>query len=62
MKVTPAVDLNKKAVKDAYLQAITDLETIQTTANPTNAQVIWAVKKEAEIMEKLLKFVKSQIV
>lgn len=60
--ITPAIDLNKKALIDAYVQAIADLQTIQNTANPTNAQVIWGVKKIAEIHEKMLKFIKSQIV
>ena len=62
VKIIPAVDLNKQAIKDAYTQAITDLQTIQAGENPTPAQIIWSIKKEAEILEKLLKFIKSQII
>jgi hypothetical protein len=60
-KVTIAVDLDKKALRDGYIQAITDLTTIKNYTNPTNAQVIAAVKKEAEILEKLLKVIKNMV-
>ncbi len=53
--------INKEAIKTAYITAITTLQNIQTTINPTNAQVVAAVKAEAAILEKLLKFLKSQI-
>ena len=43
-----------------YIQDIADLETIQNRANMTNEQVIWAVKKNAEILERTLKHIKSQ--
>lgn len=52
---------NKQVIKDAYLNAITILKNIQSVTSPTNAQVIAAVKAEADILEKLLKFLKSQI-
>jgi hypothetical protein len=48
-------------MKAAYLAMIADLQTIQTTANPTSAQVIWAIKKEAEIVEKLAKFIAQNL-
>ncbi len=51
-----------KQIVDAYTQAIADLETIQNTVNPTNAQVIWAIKQEASIVEGLLKFIKNDLV
>jgi len=61
MKINLAVDINKQVIRDAYVDAITVLEQIQNTASPTNAQVIAAIKKEAEILEKLLKFIKRQM-
>lgn len=48
-----------QSIKDVYLQAISDLQAIQNVASPTNAQVVWAIKREAEIMETLLKFIKK---
>lgn len=53
-------NVNKQGIKDAYLNAITTLENIKAVTSPTNAQVIAAVKAEADILEKLLKFMKSQ--
>lgn len=52
---------NKDVIKAAYLTAITTLENIQNVTNPTNAQVVASVKAEADILEKLLKFLKLQI-
>lgn len=54
--VAVQTDAERQAIKTAYNQAITDLQTIQNAASPTNAQVVWAVKKLAEIQEKLLRF------
>ncbi len=54
--VTVQTDTERQALKTAYNQAITDLQTIQNASSPTNAQIIWAVKKLAEIQEKLLRF------
>ena len=59
MKIEIAKDINKEALKTAYESAITSLTQIQTTTNPTNAQVVAAIKKEAEILEKLLRFIKN---
>jgi len=61
MKITLSKDTNKQALKNAYQDAITLLEQIQNATNPTNAQVVQAVKKEAEIIEKLLKVIKQII-
>lgn len=61
MKITPIIDLDKKDLVDTYNQAIIDLDTIINRTNPTNAQVIWAVREEAKIIKKLAKFIKGQI-
>lgn len=50
------------ALKDEYLAAITTLQNIQNATNPTNAQVIAAVKYEAKTLERLLKFMKANFV
>jgi len=55
---TEAIKARHKA---AYIQAMTDLATIKNRANPTNAQVVWAVKREAETLEQLLKVVKRLV-
>lgn len=47
-------------LRNEYLDTISQLETIQNTANPTNAQVVAAVKYLAGRMELLLKFLKKQ--
>lgn len=52
---------SKINVSELYNQAITDLELIQSIANPTTAQLIWAIKREALIIERLLKFIKLNI-
>jgi len=59
---TEQTKINKKAIKTAYLEYITTLASIQNVVNPTNAQVVAAIKAEANILEKLLKFMKSQII
>lgn len=45
-----------KPITAAYQQAMTDLNLIINTTNPTNAQVIWAVKRLAEIEKKELQY------
>jgi len=60
--ITPPVDQNKKAIKDNYVQAITDLETIQTTNLNTVAKLETAVQGQAAILEKLLKFIKNNMI
>lgn len=54
------IKTNKDVIKTAYLAAISTLQNIQSVTTPTNAQVITGVKAEAAILEKLLKFMKSQ--
>ncbi|MBI5469017.1 MAG: hypothetical protein HY891_07765 [Deltaproteobacteria bacterium] len=56
-----AIDTDKQTVNAAYAQAITDLQAIQAATDPTNAQVVAAVKKLADIQEKLLEFLARQI-
>lgn len=52
----------KNGIIDAYNQAIIDLQAIQNTAAPTNAEVILAVKREAAIIERLLKFIRMDLI
>ena len=59
---TPQQDLNKKAIRDGYVQAITDLETIQSSNLNTVAKLETAVKGQAQIIEQLLKFIKTRLV
>lgn len=61
MIVNEAKDIDKQALKDAYNQAITDLQQIQTTDLNTNAKLQTAVKGMAAILEKLLKVVRRRI-
>lgn len=46
---------NQQTLQSAYQTMIARLEQIQTTTNPTNAQVIQAVKDEALYIERLIK-------
>ena len=41
-----------------YVKDMTDLNTIINAATPTNAQVIWAVQREAQILRDVLFFLK----
>ena len=59
---TPIDDLDKKALKDNYLQIIADLETIQTSNLNTTAKLETAVKEMALTIERLLKFIKNRMV
>lgn len=51
-------DSNTNAVRNQYDQAITDLDIIKTNDNPTNAQMVWAIKRMAEIESNLLKWLR----
>ena len=62
IKVNVIDDPYKKVVADAYIQAITDLEQIQSVNLDTNAKLQLAVKGQAAIIEKLLKFIKNRLV
>ena len=55
-------ELSITDIKEAYLTALTTLDTIINFDNPTNAQVISAVKSEAQILKKLLKFIRLNVV
>ena len=52
---------NRAAIRTAYNQAITDLQSIQGAALTTEASQIQAIKGMAGILEKLLKFMKETI-
>ena len=49
-------------IREQYLTALANLDTIIDTENPTSAQVIAAVKTEASIIKKLLKFIRLNLV
>ena len=53
---------SKTAIQTAYETAMTQLQTIQNTTSPTNAQVINAIKQIAAIQEKLLKFIYRNLI
>lgn len=48
--------------RDDYQAAITRLEQIQAAVNPTNAQVIQAVKDLAKYQEIIIKFIARTII
>ena len=66
-KITPEIDQDKQAIKDNYLQAIADLDQIQNTdftdGNTTQivAKLDLAIRGQAAIIEKMLRFIKSKI-
>jgi len=49
---------SKDYINNEYEQALVDLQIIQNLTNPTNAQILLAIKKEALILEKLMRFIK----
>lgn len=51
----------RQQLKDEYLNMITRLEQIQAAVNPTNTQVIQAVKDEALYIERIMKVIKKII-
>jgi len=53
--------LEEKALRERMDAAITDTQTIQGAALNTEAAQINAIKAEAEILEKLLKFIKWKV-
>lgn len=60
-KITPAIDQDKKNLKDEHLNAITTLEQIKDAPTMTQAQVIQAVQYMAKVMLFLVKLVARQI-
>lgn len=55
------IGINEQQMRDNYTSAINDLNTIINTTNPTNAQVVWAIKRLAEIEKQELRFHKKDI-
>lgn len=53
--------INRQSLKDVYNQAMLDLQTIIDRSNPTNAQIVWAIKRLAEIEKQELKYHKSEM-
>lgn len=49
-------------IKDEYINMINRLEQIQAAVNPTNAQVVQAIKDEALYIERIMKFIKRLLV
>ena len=55
------IGTNEQAMRDEYNRAMNDLNTIINTSNPTNTQVLWAIKRLAEIEKKELQYHKKDI-
>lgn len=51
----------RQAIKDEYQNMITRLDQIQAAVNPTNAQVVQAIKDEALYIERIMKEIKNII-
>jgi hypothetical protein len=49
--------LDRQALKSAYQTMITRLEAIQAASNPTNAQIVQAIKDEALYIERVMKVI-----
>ena len=60
--VSLATNEFKDSLRDAYIKAIADLEQIQSANLDTNAKLQLAIKGQAEIIEKLLKFIKNRMI
>lgn len=60
-KLTPTIDEHKAIIKSQVNTMIETLNTIQGYTNPTNAQVVSAVKKLAEYQEKIIRFLVNNI-
>lgn len=52
---------NREQVKTEYQNMIARLEQIQAAVNPTNAQIVQAVKDEALYIERIMKVIKSLV-
>jgi len=48
---------SKLVIQDTFTTAIDDLQQIQNVSSPTNAQIVAAVKRMAQIEEQLLRFI-----
>ena len=53
--------VDKQQLKDEYLATVTQLQSIEAATNPTNAQVIAAVKFLAKTLRLLLKLLARMI-
>lgn len=52
-------EIDIEQLREAYVNMIARLEQIQAATNPTNAQVIQAIKDEALYIERIMKFLKK---
>lgn len=59
--VTLDTDIDKQAIRDAYVNMIARLEQIQAASNPTNAQIVQAIKDEALYIERVMKVIKTLV-
>jgi hypothetical protein len=50
-----------QALRDAYVTMINRLEQIQSASNPTNAQVVQAIKDEALYLERIMKVLRKML-
>lgn len=53
--------VDMQTVRNAYQDMITRLEQIQAASNPTNAQVIQAIRDEALYIERIMKIIKRMV-
>lgn len=52
---------DRQEIKDVYNQAMLDLQTMIDKANPTTAEMIWAIKRIAEIEKQELRYHKIEM-
>lgn len=53
---------NTTTIQATYKTALSQLQNIQEATNPTNAQVINAIKQLAGIQEKILKYIYNNLI
>ena len=53
--------INRGNIKASYIAAMGQLEVILGFTSPTNAQVVTAIKQEAQILKNILLYLKSDI-
>ena len=53
------IDLQQ--LKDAYMTMVNRLEQIQAAGNPTNAQLVQAIKDEALYIERVMKVIRIMV-
>ena len=54
-------DTDRSQLKSTYQNMITRLDQIQAASNPTNAQIVQAIKDEALYIERIMKVIKTVV-